>query len=71
MTDRLPSPAALDRRAERRMSAGFAVAGGGSLVALVAVLGWPVTIIAVALVAAGIARWVGAGEQLTTQRIKK
>ncbi len=56
------TPAAYHRRAELRAWTAFLVAGIGSTLTLATLVGWPVLIIIVALLAGAFVRAVGAGE---------
>lgn len=52
--------AAYHRRAERRSRTAFVVAGIGAVLTLATIVGWPVLIVMVALLAGAFARGVGA-----------
>jgi hypothetical protein len=54
--------AAYHRRADRRAWTALVVAGIGSTLTLATLVGWPVLIVIVALLAGAFARAVGAGE---------
>lgn len=56
------TPAAYHRRAERRARTAVLFAGIGSTLTLATLVGWPVLIVMIALLAGAFARAVGAGE---------